>query len=127
MLGGGTLTLKFNSPSFAELAWHVRNRCVHCLIVVPSFLANLLGTLVVIKARRRCEDMVRVSCPIHHFLPRGNKFMKFGAVLIALLASTILVSILGVQYTMRVFPFWSPGQFSEYPFPFLGSLVFPKV
>ena len=76
MLGGGTLTLKFDSPSFAELAWHVRNRCVHCLIVVPSFLANLLGTLVVIKARRRCEDMVRVSCPIHHFLPRGKKIYE---------------------------------------------------
>ena len=33
----------------------------------PVFLANSIGTLtnlVVIKAKRRCEDMVRMSCPM---------------------------------------------------------------
>jgi hypothetical protein len=43
-----------------------------------------------------------------------NSFIKFGAVLIAMLASTIPVSILGVQFAMRVFPFWTPAQYSEY-------------
>jgi hypothetical protein len=61
------------------------------------------------------------------FLSKGNEFfIKFGAVLIAMLASTIPVSILGVQFAMRVFPFWSPGQFSEYLFLLLGSLLFPE-
>jgi hypothetical protein len=67
MLGSGTLTLKVDSPSFAELAWHVRNRCVHYLITVPFLLANSPGTLanlVVIKARKRYEDMVRATCPL---------------------------------------------------------------
>jgi hypothetical protein len=27
---------------------------------------------------------------------------------------------------MRVFPFWSPGQFSEYLFPFLTDSQFPS-
>ena len=44
-----------------------------------------------------------------------NSFVKFGAVLIAMLASTIPVSILGVQFAMRVFPFWTPAQYSDYP------------
>ena len=50
------------------------------------------------------------------FLSKGNEilFVKFGAVLIAMLASTMPVSILGVQFAMRVFPFWTPAQYSEY-------------
>jgi hypothetical protein len=67
MLGSGSLTLKFDSLSFAELSWHVRNRCVRYLITVLFFwLIRRLGTLanlVVIQARRRCDKMVRVSCP----------------------------------------------------------------
>jgi len=62
--GGRTLTSKFDSPSFAELAWHVRNRCVYYFITDPFLLANSLGTLVnlvAIQARRRCKDMVSVS------------------------------------------------------------------
>jgi hypothetical protein len=55
---------------------------------------------------------------------RKLTLLKFGAVLIAMLASTIPVSILGVQFAMRVFPFWSPGQFSEYLFLLPGSLLF---
>jgi hypothetical protein len=43
-----------------------------------------------------------------------NTFVKFGAVLIAMLASTMPVSILGIQFAMRVFPFWTPAQYSEY-------------
>lgn len=35
-----------------------------------------------------------------------------------MLASTIPVSILGVQFAMRVFPFWTPAQYSEYCYPF---------
>jgi hypothetical protein len=37
-----------------------------------------------------------------------------------MLASTIPVSILGVQFAMRVFPFWTPAQYSEYCYPFPG-------
>lgn len=43
-----------------------------------------------------------------------NIFVKFGAVLIAMLASTMPVSILGIRFAMRVFPFWTPAQYSEY-------------
>jgi hypothetical protein len=43
-------------------------------------------------------------------------------VLIALLASTIPVSILGLKFAMRIFPFWTPEQFSQYRF--LSSFVF---
>jgi len=35
----------------------------------------------------------------------------FPAVLIALLASTIPVSILGLKFAMHIFPFWTPEQF----------------
>ncbi|KAF8501786.1 UPF0014-domain-containing protein [Russula emetica] len=42
----------------------------------------------------------------------------FGAVLIAMLASTIPVSILGVKFAMRVFPFWTPVQY----IPVVGML-----
>jgi hypothetical protein len=43
---------------------------------------------------------------------------KFRAVLIAMLASTIPVSILGIQFAMRVSPFWTPEQFGQYGYPF---------
>jgi len=51
------------------------------------------------------------------------KFFKFAAVLVAMMASTIPVSVLGVKFAMRVMPFWTPEQFSQYrhrfPTPFL--------
>ena len=51
------------------------------------------------------------------------KFFQFAAVLVAMMASTIPVSILGVKVAMRVVPFWTPEQFSQYrhrfPIPFL--------
>jgi hypothetical protein len=49
-------------------------------------------------------------------------FVKFRAVLIAMLASTIPVSILGIQFAMGVSPFWTPAQFSQYRYPFPRSL-----
>ncbi|KAH9978439.1 UPF0014-domain-containing protein [Russula vinacea] len=64
-------------------------------------IANILGTfeVVVIKAKRRYKDMFRT-------------------VFVALLASTIPVSILGVRFSMSVFPFWTPEQF----IPVVGML-----
>jgi hypothetical protein len=65
MLGGGVFTVKL-IPSIAELTRHDRNRCV-----VSSLSISLrpdshvpFATKVVIKAERRCENMV---C-IHHVL-----------------------------------------------------------
>jgi hypothetical protein len=61
--------------------------------------------------------------PIHNVPPeRKSIILKFVGVLIAMLASTIPVSILGVQFAMRVYPFWSPGKFSK-----SGSLLFPEL
>ena len=56
-----------------------------------------------------------------------NIFVKFGTVLIAMLASTIPVSILGIQFAMRVFPFWTPTQYSEFRYPFPGVLFADRV
>ncbi len=53
-------------------------------------------------------------CVYHTLVERKWTFVKFGAVLIAMLVSTIPVGIFGIQYAMRVFPFWTPAQFSEY-------------
>ena len=44
---------------------------------------------------------------------KRDTFVKFGAVLFAMLASTMPVSILGIQFAMRVYPFWTPAQYSE--------------
>ncbi|KAF8498559.1 UPF0014-domain-containing protein [Russula emetica] len=70
-------------------------------VVGIALLLNLLCTIeiVVIKAGRRCGNM-------------------FGPVLIAMLTSTIPVSILGAQFAMRVFPFWTPEQY----IPVVGML-----
>lgn len=62
--------------------------------------------------------MVRVCCPLFIvLLPRICGFLfafvKFRTVFVALLASTIPVSILGVRFSMSVFPFWTPEQFSQ--------------
>jgi hypothetical protein len=59
--------------------------------------------------------MVRVSSLFIVPLPRvflSN--VKFPAVLFAMLGSTIPVAILGVQFAMRIVPFWTPEQFSQY-------------
>ena len=40
-------------------------------------------------------------------------FSKFATVLVAMMASTIPVSIVGVKFAMRVAPFWTPEQFSQ--------------
>ena len=119
MPGVGGLTDKFDSRSIAELDWHDRSWCVRYLITFHFSLTDprvSFAKQVVVKAGRRCEDMVRV----HGVLSRRgmNSFVKFGAVLIAMLISTIPVSILGVQFAMRVLPFWTPAQYSEYCYPF---------
>jgi hypothetical protein len=44
----------------------------------------------------------------------ANRCFKFAGVLVAMMASTIPVSILGVKFAMRVVPFWTPEQFSQY-------------
>jgi hypothetical protein len=33
------------------------------------------------------------------------------------------VSILGVQFAMRVFPFWTPVQYSEYRYAFPRAII----
>ena len=38
---------------------------------------------------------------------------KFPAVLVAMLGSTIPVSIVGAKFAMSVTPFWAPTQFSK--------------
>jgi len=70
-------------------------------VVGIAVVLNVLGTLetVVIKASRRCQNM-------------------FAGVLVAMMASTIPVSILGVKFAMRVVPFWTPEQF----IPVMGML-----
>ena len=55
--------------------------------------------------RRSCYALLRWN--MNSFSP------KFGAVFIAMVASTIPVSILGLKFSMRVFPFWTPEQFSQ--------------
>jgi len=63
--------------------------------------------------------MVRVSSLFIVPLPRvflSN--VKFPAVLFAMLGSTIPVAILGVQFAMRIVPFWTPEQF----IPIVGML-----
>jgi hypothetical protein len=60
-------TVKFDSSSITELTWHDRNRYGRYLITIHFSLADPRVTFanqVVIKAGRRCEDMVRV----HHVL-----------------------------------------------------------
>ena len=52
--------------------------------------------------------------------------VKFPTVLIALLASTIPVSILGLKFAMRIFPFWTPEQFSQYRLPFRPGFSFAE-
>lgn len=64
-----------------------------------------------------CAPPERISIP--------SIFLKFPIVLVALLASTIPVSILGTQFAMLVLPFWTPEQFSQYRFPFLRPPFFP--
>ena len=68
MLGVGILTVKFDSPSIAELTWHDRNWCVRYLTTIHFFsLAHRrvpFAKQVVIKSERRCENMVRV-----HYVP----------------------------------------------------------
>jgi hypothetical protein len=39
-------------------------------------------------------------------------FLKFPAVLVAMLCSTIPISIIGAKFAMVVTPFWTPIQFS---------------
>jgi len=63
MLGGCIFTVKFDFPSIVELTWYDRNRCVRYLIAIQFSLAHPgvpFAKQVVIKAERRCEDMVRV-------------------------------------------------------------------
>ena len=72
MLGVRVFTVEFDSPSIAELTWHDRNRCVRYLITIHLSLADprvLFAKQVVIKAGRRCENMVRV----HYALVAGRK------------------------------------------------------
>jgi hypothetical protein len=74
--------------------------------------------------------MVRILCLLFIVLHlRGYQFLsiflKFPIVLVAMLASTIPVSILGTQFAMLVLPFWTPEQFSQYRFPFLRFHFFP--
>jgi len=47
----------------------------------------------------------------------------FSTVLCAMLASTIPVAIMGVQYAMRVSPFWTPEQFSQYRYVFSREMT----
>jgi len=65
------------------------------MVAMLSLLLITLGTFetVVIKARRRCRNMVP-------------------SVLIAMLAANIPVAILGVRFAMGVREFWTPEQFS---------------
>ncbi|KAI0306206.1 hypothetical protein B0F90DRAFT_1697057 [Multifurca ochricompacta] len=66
-----------------------------------ALLLNTLGTFetVVIKADRKCRHM-------------------FSAVLVAMLAGTIPISILGARFAMDVVPFWTPEQY----IPVVGML-----
>jgi len=66
-----------------------------------TLLLNTLSTfeIVVIKAKIRCRWM-------------------FPAVLVAMLVSTVPVSILGTHYAMHVVPFWAPGHY----LPVMGML-----
>jgi len=71
------------------------------MVAMLSLLLITLGTFetVVIKARRRCRNMVP-------------------SVLIAMLAANIPVAILGVRFAMGVREFWTPEQF----IPVVGML-----
>lgn len=71
------------------------------LVFGIAFVLNFLGTFetVVNKSKRRFEHM-------------------FIAVLIAMLGSTIPVSIIGTRFAMEVKPFWTPYQF----IPIVGML-----
>ncbi|KDR68579.1 hypothetical protein GALMADRAFT_231226 [Galerina marginata CBS 339.88] len=71
------------------------------LVALISFILNLLGTIetVVNKSPRR----------FHHMFP---------AVLVAMLGSTIPISILGARFAMSVEPFWTPIQY----IPIVGML-----
>jgi hypothetical protein len=103
--------------------------------VISSLFTSLwliqagLAKQVVIKAKRRYQYMVRISCPLlcscREVLNSFLSSSKFPAVLLAMLASTIPVSILGIKFAMRIFPFWTPEQFSQYRFPLSRSLFFP--
>ena len=42
---------------------------------------------------------------------------KFPVVLVAMLGSTIPVSIIGTMFAMSVSPFWTPNQFSKIDIP----------
>ena len=40
-------------------------------------------------------------------------FVKFPIVLVAMLGSTLPISIIGTKFAMSVTPFWAPTQFSK--------------
>ena len=71
MLGGCIFTVKFDSPSIVEFTRYDRNWCVRYLITIHFSLAHPgvpFAKQVVIKAERRCENMVRV----YHVLAEGK-------------------------------------------------------
>jgi len=65
-------------------------------VAAIALLLNMLGAFetVVIKAERRCHNM-------------------FPIVFIAMIVSTVPMSILGARFAMGVRPFWTPEQYSE--------------
>ncbi|KAJ3516572.1 hypothetical protein NLJ89_g1038 [Agrocybe chaxingu] len=71
------------------------------LVILTSFILNLLGTI---------ETVINKS-------PRRFRYM-FPAVLVAMLGSTIPISVLGAKYAMSVEPFWTPIQY----IPIVGML-----
>jgi ABC-type iron transport system FetAB permease component len=70
-------------------------------VAAIALLLNMLGAFetVVIKAQRRCHNM-------------------FPIVFVAMLVSTVPMSILGAHFAMGVRPFWSPAQY----IPVIGML-----
>ncbi|KAF8268469.1 UPF0014-domain-containing protein [Lactarius quietus] len=70
-------------------------------VAAIALLLNLLGAFetVVIKAQRRCRHM-------------------FLIVLLAMLCSTVPISVLGARFAMGVHPFWTPAQY----IPVVGML-----
>jgi len=89
-------------------------RCVGQLALVATILHEVFET--------KNPWLVSLICFILNFLGAFetviNKSSKrfrymFPAVLIAMLGSTIPISIIGTKFAMSVTPFWAPTQFSK--------------
>lgn len=83
--------------------------------VSELLLSSLTSDTVIVKSKLRFDYMVRSPACYKLQNIRDGVLMtiQFASVFLAMLISTIPVSVVGIQLAMSVEPFWKPMQFSK--------------